>query len=102
MKVATRSRNWTSSGESSKSIALSPLEILEDGGRPLAAADAHGDHAVSRSAAPHLAQELDSQLRAGRAQRMAERYRAAVHVDPLLAHAELSPHRPRLRGEGLV
>src|SRR5471032_2087766 len=102
MNAATRSRNWTSSEESSKSIALSALEILENRRGSLAAADAHGHHAVARSAAPHLAEELDSQLGAGRAERMAEGDCAAIYVDPLLVDTELPHHGQSLCAEGFV
>src|ERR1700694_2427035 len=101
MNVATRSRKWTSSGDSSKSIALSALEIFEDRRRTLAAADAHRDHAVSRSAPAHLAQQLHGQLRAGRTERMAECDRAAIHVHPLLIHPELTHHGQSLCAERL-
>src|SRR5258708_29390030 len=102
MNAATRSRKWTSLGGSSKSIVLSALEILEDRGCSLAAADAHGDHAVARTSPPHLAEKLHGELCAGRSERMAERDRAAVHVDTLLVHTELPHHRESLRAERLV
>src|ERR1700719_2959590 len=98
--AATRSRNSTSSGDRSKS--MSALEILENRRRTLPTADAHGDHAVSRPAPAHLAEELHGQLRAGSAERMSEGDRAAVDVDALLIHPELAHHRERLRAEGLV
>src|SRR5437870_9021163 len=98
--AATRSRSSMRSGESSKS--MSGLEILEDRGGPLPAAHAHGHHAVSRSTTPHFAHELHGQLRSGRAERMAKRDRATIHVDALLVHSELAHHRQRLGAERFV
>src|SRR5260370_10457924 len=95
--AATRSRSSMRSRGSSKS--MSALEILENRGRALPAANAHRDHAVSRFASPHLADELHGQLRAGCAERMAESDRAAVHVDAIRVHAQLPHHGQRLRAQ---
>src|ERR1700730_6140961 len=98
--AATRSRSVASSGESSKS--MSALQVLENGRGSLPPAHAHRDHAVSRFAPPHLADELNGELRAGCAERMAEGDRATVDVDARLVHAELAHHRQRLRAECFV
>src|SRR6266849_2658754 len=87
-KAATRSRNSTRSFGSSKSIA-SALQILENGRGSLTAAHAHCHHPVARAATAHLAEELHGELGAGSAEGMAERNRAAVHVDALLVHPQL-------------
>ena len=50
----------------------------------------------------HLAQDRGGQLGARAAQRMAQRDRAAVHVDALRIHAGFADHRQRLHGERLV
>src|SRR5688500_19939058 len=98
--AATRSRNATSCGSRLKS--MSALQILEDRSRALSAADAHRDQTVARAAAAHLAEELHGELRAGRAERMAERDRPAVHVHLRLVETELAHDRKRLSGECLV
>ena len=51
---------------------------------------------------PELEQQRLEQPRAGRAERMAERDRAAVHVDLLAIEAELLLDREVLAGERLV
>ena len=62
---------------------LVPLtHAFEDPRRPHPAADAHRHHAVARRAPPHLVQQRRRQLRAGAAERMAERDGAAVDVQP--------------------
>src|SRR5688500_19637849 len=98
--AATRSRNATSCGSRLKS--MSALQILEDRSRALSAADAHRDQTIARAAAAHLAEELHGELRAGRAERMSERDRAAVHVHFRFVETELAHHRQRLSGEGFV
>src|SRR5258708_33750660 len=102
MNAATRSRKWTSLGGSSKSIVLSALEILEDRGCSLAAADAHGDHAVARTSPPHLAEEVHGELCPGPSERMPARERAAVHADKLPVHRGLPLHAQRLPAQSRV
>ncbi len=62
-------------------IGIVPYEIFENSSCALAAADAHGHHAVARVLALHFAQDGGGELRAGAAQRMPQRDRAAVDVD---------------------
>src|SRR6266550_6124647 len=98
--ATTRSRNSMSSRESSKS--MSALEILENRRRPLPTAHAHRHHPVSRLAPAHFAEELNGELGARRAEGMAERNRAAVHVDALFVHPELAHHSEGLRAKCFV
>src|ERR1700761_1065784 len=69
---------------------------------PLAAADAQRDQAELEVPALHLVEDLGGDRRSGGADRMPERDRAAVGVDPLLVEAEIVDHRERLGGERLV
>ena len=78
------------------------IHPFENSGGALAAAHAHGHHAVLRIAALHLAQDGGGELGAGAAQRMAQRDGAAVHIDFLRIEAGLLDHRQRLHGECLV
>src|SRR4029453_16653507 len=78
------------------------LEVLEDAGRALAAADAHGDHAVAGPAAGQLGQELDGELGAGGAHGVAEGDGAAVDVDLVEVEAQLAEDGQGLGGEPLV
>ena len=55
-----------------------------------------------RAAAAHLPHQRGQQARAGAAERVAERDRAAVHVQPLAVDAQLAHAREHLGGEGLV
>src|SRR5437016_6416795 len=57
------------------------LDPLEDRSDALAAADAHGHERVALLRALELVERLHGQDRAGRADRMAQRDRAAVGVD---------------------
>src|ERR1035437_1652187 len=86
---------------------LVPLEYpspdrLEDAGGAHASADTHGDHAVFDVPSRHLAQQGSGELRAGAAERMAERDGAAVDVDLGKIKAEHLDDGERLRGERLV
>ena len=72
-------------------------EILEDARRALTAADAHRDQTVAPAAPAQLIEQRDRQLRAGRAQRMAQRDRAAVDVQLLDVELQLPRDRQRLR-----
>ena len=67
-----------------------------------AAADAHRHEPVARAPPLHFIQEARRQLRAGAAQRMAERDRAAVDVEPIFVHRQLAKARQHLRGERFV
>ena len=58
------------------------LHSLKDASRAHPAADAHRDHAVAGLAPLHLVEQRRRQLGAGAAERMAERDRAAVDVQP--------------------
>src|SRR5262249_22312808 len=64
------------------------LRPCEERGRALAAAHAHRPDAVPRPAALHLVRDRADQARAGHAERMADRDRSAVHVQPLHRNAE--------------
>src|ERR1700722_12328026 len=46
-------------------IGIIPYQIFENAGSALAAADTHGDHAVARVFAMHLAQDSGGEFRAG-------------------------------------
>ena len=77
-------------------------DALEEPGCAHAAADAHRDDAVLAAAAPELVEELRGELRAGAPERVAERDRAAVHVEPIVRDAELARAVEGLAREGLV
>ncbi len=81
---------------------LIPYQIFENAGSALAAADAHGDHAVSRVFAMHFAQDGGGEFRAGAAQRMAERDGAAVGIHAIEIQTGLANHGQRLHREGFV
>src|SRR5450830_1905954 len=86
----------------SGAVRLAPAQPLDDGGRALAAADAHRHEAVACAPRRELREELDSQLRASRAERMAEGDRAPVRVRPLLVEAQPAHDGDDLVGERLV
>ena len=67
---------------------------LDDHRDALAAADAGRGDAVALAAAPQLEHQRQQQPRAGGAERMAERDRAAVDVGPVAVEAELLLARP--------
>ena len=67
-----------------------------------AAADAQRGEAFLGVALLHLEQQRGEHARAGRADRMAERDRAAVDVDLGGIPAEVLVDRAGLRGEGLI
>ncbi len=69
---------------------------------PLPTADTERHEAELMIAALHLVEDLRGERGAGRADRMAERDRAAVGVDLRLVEAELVDHGERLGGERLV
>ena len=67
-----------------------------------AAADAQRGEALLGVAPLHLVEQRHQHARAGRADRMADRDRAAVDVDLVGVPAEILVDRAGLRGEGLV
>ena len=79
-----------------------PLDPLDQRRRAEPAAAAHRHEAELLVRALELVQQRRDQPRAGRAERMAERDRAAVHVDPLRIGAELLLPGADDRREGLV
>src|SRR5665647_2832771 len=78
------------------------LHLLEDPGRPHAAADAHRDHAVATVAAPHLVQQGGGELGAGTAERMAESDGAAIDIDPGRIEPESAHAGEGLGGKGFI
>src|SRR5271166_2897988 len=77
-------------------------QVLDDHRDALPAADARGRDSILRFTAAQLVHQRDDQPRSGRAQRMPERNRAAVHVDLVAIEPQLLLNRKILRGEGLV
>src|SRR5258706_4227841 len=75
---------------------------LEETRRALAAADAHRHHAVARLAAQQLVGEGADHARARHAEGVADRDRAAVHVELRGIDAETIAAVDDLRGERLV
>src|SRR5688500_16157156 len=78
------------------------LNPLDDHRNPLPAADARGSQPVALLAAAQLVQDREHETRAGRAERMAERDRAAVDVELLHVEVELFRNGKDLPGKGLV
>src|SRR5215510_482091 len=77
-------------------------QIFENARRAHSAADAHCDHSVASLAALHLVKQRGRQFRARAAERVAERDRAAVDVQPFEIEVQFLNDRQSLRGEGLV
>src|SRR3954465_9264373 len=75
---------------------------FEQAGAALAAADAHRDDAPLGLAPAAFLQDVAGETRAGHAERMADRDRAAVDVVLLGIDAELVARIETLAGEGLV
>src|SRR5712691_4651764 len=75
---------------------------LEEPRGALAAADTHGHDAVARLRVQHLVGDRAHHARAGHAERVADRDRAAVPVELLWVEAEPVATVDDLRGEGLV
>src|SRR5207247_9437773 len=73
-------------------------EALEDAGGAHAAADAHGDHAITRIAALQFADDGGGEFCAGAAEGMAERDGAAVGIDARRVEAGLPDDGQRLSG----
>ena len=70
----------------------------------LSDADAHGRQRMAAAAPLQFLGRGQREARAGHAERMAERDRAAVgvHLGSIVGEPELAQHREALRGEGLV
>src|SRR6476619_5965414 len=77
-------------------------EALEDHGHALAAADAHGLEAELLVPALQAVEQRGGDPRAGGAERVALRDRAAVHVEPVEVDAQVLVRRDDLGREGLV
>ena len=75
---------------------------LEQSRRAHAAADAHRHEPSAAAALAELVHELRRELRAGRAERMTERDRAAVDVHLLFVEPEIAHDGHDLRRERLV
>src|SRR5579864_5869560 len=75
---------------------------LEQAGRSLTTANAHGDDAELRVAPRHLIRERANHARTGHAKRMPDRNRAAVHVELLRIDAEAVAAVDHLNGKGFV
>src|SRR5262245_29141709 len=78
------------------------LHDLEQAGSAHAAADAHGDDHVLGPAPAAFDQDVAGAARAGHAEGMADRDRAAVDVELLVGNAELVAAVEHLHREGLV
>src|SRR2546422_11559086 len=80
----------------------SRLESLEQRGLSLAHSHTERRQPVPPAAAAELVQQGHDEPRAGHAQGMAERDRAAIHVHLLRIQAQLADDDEALRSEGLV
>src|SRR6185436_19187295 len=98
---ATKTSHRTGASEYRLPIA-DLLDGLEDRSNPLPDADAHRRQPVARITPPHLVKQRRRQPCPGRAERMADRDRPAVHVRLHRIQAEIAHDRDRLRREGLV
>src|SRR6185295_7443227 len=83
-------------------VAIGRSHPFKDTSSAHPATNAHGHHAVARLASFHLVQDRRRQLRAGAAERMAERDRAAVDVEPIGIDRQRAQAGEDLRGEGFV
>ena len=81
---------------------LSTADCLDRHRHSHAAADAQRREPRRRPAALHFVQQRDDDARAGAADRMAERDRAAVDVQLLRGDRHVLQHREHLRGERFV
>src|SRR5215212_3407198 len=86
----------------SMSLTSAGLNTLDDHRNPLPSADARGGEAVALLAAAQLVENRQQEARAGGAERMAERDRAAVDVQLLLVDVELFRDREDLSRERFV
>src|SRR6476620_12782833 len=99
----TARRLWRRAASLWQSAELTNSAIdLEQSRAALAAADAHGDDAPLGLAATSLLQDVAGQSRAGHAEGVADRDRAAVDVVLLGIDAELVAGIETLAGKGLV
>src|ERR1700680_1015224 len=78
------------------------LSTLDHHGDALATPDAYSRNAQLHVAARHLIQERGENACPAGTDRMAQRNRASVDVDPVLRDGQLPTHCHRLSGEGLV
>src|SRR4051812_44762223 len=78
------------------------LQRAQDGGVALAAAAAQRGRAEPAAAPAQLERQRERDPRTGHADRVAERDGAAVHVDDVVADAEVGHRRQPDRGERLV
>src|SRR2546430_1946221 len=78
------------------------LDPLDDGGDPLAEANAHGLEPIARAAPLELVEQRRHELRARAAERVAERDRAAVDVHTAHVRVKLPLPREHDRSERLV
>ena len=83
------------------SVVLCAKILIEDG-EPLATADAERRDPISHIGTSHFVEQLDGDDCAGRANRMAQRNAAAVHVDPGRVQAERLDARHGLGRESFV
>src|SRR5437899_6254142 len=95
--------SWPLSGEAmtARKGSSGPLEHRGDA---LADADAHRDERVAAADTLQLTGGGQCDARARGAERVADRDRTAVHVDPAVVERQLEPAQAsqHLRGEGLV
>src|SRR5262252_2175953 len=82
--------------------AMLILQVLKNRCSSLPASDTHCHHAVTRLAPPHLAKQLHGEFGSRRAERMAERHRAAVDVRSFGVHSQLAHDRDSLAGKRFV
>jgi hypothetical protein len=74
---------------------------LEHGRSAHSGSDAHRNHTVAGFPTPHLVEESGSHACTRAAERMTERDRTTVHIDPRLVNAQFSDTVERLAGERL-
>src|SRR5688572_7492787 len=84
------------------SLPCMSLVHLEQPRRTHPAADAHGHDDVLDAAAAPLDQRMSDEARPAHAERVPDRDRAAVDVEPLVVDPETIATVERLHGEGLV
>src|SRR5436190_12873434 len=78
------------------------LGVLDDRRHPLADPDAQRGDAVAGAAPTHLPDQRGEETGTGAPERMSERDRATVYVQPLLVDTQLSGACQDLSGERLV
>src|SRR5690606_19063817 len=97
-----RSKPPVPAGSASIGIARDGLQRFENPRRTHAGADAHRHHAVLVAVATHAVRDRRGTHRAGRAEWVAERDRAAERIDLGGVEFAIADHRQRLCGEGFV